>query len=208
MTEKHTKGFTLIELAVVLLIIGFLINLILPMARNLMNMGKQSGEKLLVQQAKVSLMNYAKRFGGFPEPLPGNKFPAQLLGYDATSVFGGSLFYDINSAYTITTTGGNFENLCKAPITDSPAGLPGVWSDNSYSNPSLSGPAIFVVFSAGADRVASGQNTPVGTAGDRRYENSAKTQDTQYDDIVENYSPSNLCQLCMQTGFACHAPVP
>ncbi|MDH5545336.1 MAG: type II secretion system GspH family protein [Gammaproteobacteria bacterium] len=200
-------GFTLIELAVVLVVIGLLIALMMPMTRNLLDIGYSSAEVLLVNQSKIALVNYAFKNGGFPAPGVNGELPKGEFDFLTRSVRGESLYYDVNDAFTSANTLGNLSTLCNAAVSGSLVNaFPKTWDGSSYTDPTLSNPVIFVVYSTGENHKRDGENDNVIAPVDRIYENPSKAKENDYDDIVASYSQSQFCRQCMEIGFKCQAP--
>jgi len=65
-TYSNQKGFTLIEIAIVMVILGILIGGGIPLLRSLMEQKKRDETISYMKQVKEVLINYARIYGRLP----------------------------------------------------------------------------------------------------------------------------------------------
>ncbi len=173
---KNQKGFTLIEIAIVMVIMGLLLGLGIPMMRTLIQSNELTEDRLAVKEAKDALIGYATANSKLPPPETGYLLPYQMLGVRSKDSHGGRLIYDVNSSLTSAANTSSFCSRLKS--------LKG--------RPKIAGvPVAFIVISKGAnyklDRL---NNRANGT-----YENQSHPYNKQTaDDIVMQESPFALRQ--------------
>lgn len=66
MARKANRGFTLVELLIVIVIISMLAALVLPALTRALCLGKQGATKKLIERIAISTQNYKKDLGTFP----------------------------------------------------------------------------------------------------------------------------------------------
>ena len=193
------KGFTLIEVAIVLVILGLIIGLGIPMLRMLVKQNKLTQDRTLVKEAKEALIGYAFAHGGFPAPVNKNGYrtlPASKLGVPSRDAEGQSIIYDVNDTLTDDATGGNLTTFCnnvKSAISSNQK--PQIqYSDGTKKS------VAFVVISRGSNYKLDdlNNNAAKSTGGTRIYDSDDHPYSKDYDDIVVSYSLEELNKWCLQ----------
>ncbi|WP_035587029.1 type II secretion system protein [Hippea jasoniae] len=193
------KGFTLIEVAIVLVILGLIIGLGIPMLRMLVKQNKLTQDRTLVKEAKEALIGYAFAHGGFPAPVNKNGYrtlPASKLGVPSRDAEGQSIIYDVNDTLTDDATGGNLTTFCnnvKSAISSNQK--PQIqYSDGTKKS------VAFVVISRGSNYKLDDLNSNAAkwTNGTRIYDSDDHPYSKDYDDIVVSYSLGELNNWCLQ----------
>jgi len=172
---KNQKGFTLIEIAIVMVIMGLLLGLGIPMMRTLIQSNELTEDRLAVKEAKDALIGYATANSKLP-PETGYLLPYKTLGVRSKDSHGERLIYDVNSSLTSTANTSSFCSRLKS--------LKG--------RPTIAGVSVaFIVISKGANyKLDILNNTANGT-----YENQSHPYNKQTaDDIVMQESPYVLFQ--------------
>ncbi|MDH5302080.1 MAG: type II secretion system GspH family protein [Gammaproteobacteria bacterium] len=196
-----SQGFTLIEMAMVLVIVGILLSMTLPIVRGMVQNSKHNAERNILEETRSALIGYAFIHGGFPDPLANDVVPAGQLGVRATGPYAKPFLYDVNSNLLASTTGGDIGTFCAAVHAEQTASAePMTWHGTDFSNPVNSSPQAFVLVSQGANYRTDRENKPLGdgTLTDRIYENSATAEANNYDDAVASYSLVQLKNDCLK----------
>ena len=189
------RGFTLIELIIVLVVIGLIIMLGVPLVGQLVKQNKLAEDRSTVLEAKTTLIGYGQARAGYPSPDTGNLLPHATLTMRGADAEGNKLVYDVNDKLTVTATGGNLRTFCiNVRLELALNNPPKIWNATDFSNPANSAPVAFVVFSRGPNFTADRQNTPV--PGDRIYENPSTAFTDTYQDVVASYSLFDLQSWC------------
>ncbi len=194
---KNQKGFTLIEIAIVLVIMGLLLGLGIPMMRTLIQSNKLTEDRLAVKEAKDALIGYAMARGHFPVPIVTSAsnyyLPYKLLGVRSKDGHGERLIYDVRSDLTIAKAKAkaNISVFCTQVRKDILSSF--------LTRPMIDGHSIaFVVISKGANyKLDASNNTSAGT-----YENQSHpyNKDTS-DDIVRQEGLGDLHRICVNLDY-------
>ena len=206
-SNANNSGFTLIEMAMVMVIIGLLAGMAMPLMSMLIKQGKYAEERAGVVEAKLALIGAGITQGGFPDALENNVLPVSGLGIRTTNPYTKPLLYDVNEALLASNTGGNLATMCsnlETIISDNSG--PHIWPATDYTDTSIASQLAFVVISSGANYKVDGENTPLGILGDRVYENPATGSTEVYDDVVGTYALTQLCTDCSHLGYNCVTP--
>ncbi len=182
------NGFTLIEVAIVMVVLGLILGLGIPMMKMLMKQNKLTENRTAVKEAKDALIGYAYANGKFPTQKSGYLLPYTIIGTRHTDAYGNQLLYDVNS-HLIGTT--DINSFCQAAKTLSQNDTT---SPGSVGRPIVNGHSVaFVVLSKGSDyKLDSANNITHGV-----YENPSHPYNEQNsNDIVVSYSLSELMSWC------------
>lgn len=189
---KKFKGLTLIEIAIILVILGLLIGMTVPLLSELTKHRHYTSTQKDMEEIKSALVGYAGMHWSLPyADTDGNgvgntgQFSGTLpyvdLGLGAVDSWRNAYRYDVNGTLTSTATQTAF---CTA--------LQNIGSNDdprvAFSAGGNATPQAIVVISSGEDSTLNGGNIPF--PGDRDYESYAPT-DT-FDDLVIALSPSYL----------------
>ncbi|MBX4198479.1 type II secretion system GspH family protein [Candidatus Parcubacteria bacterium] len=135
------KGFSLIELIVVLAIIGILLAVVLPQINVFRNKARNSGKIEYIRQLNTGLSFYYSRFGGYPLP-PGGDInggsncpgyetnePCFINGhpYSSTGLFGNTQFNNNMKPYF-----SSINSISKTPVLGSISGITKNYAGVSY----------------------------------------------------------------------------
>jgi prepilin-type N-terminal cleavage/methylation domain-containing protein len=203
------KGFTLIEMAFVLVIIGILAGFGAQMIPMLVKQSKLKDDRELVKEAKNAIIAYAVATGKLPyasgnaNGLPtvgllNGRLPWSTLGIRSTNAFQMTLSYAVDwhltPGGTYTVTKASLNSLIAAP----PPKNQNLYTD--FTDPTGSVWEAFVVISAGDNRQIDARNDKNGNgingyidAGDGNvFESTSTTITSNYDDIVEAESITAL----------------
>ncbi len=71
-TPNRTRGFTLIEVTLVIIVIGILTMGLAPLLLRQFSGGMEERDRIALEDAKTAIINYAITFGGVPNPLTMN----------------------------------------------------------------------------------------------------------------------------------------
>jgi len=107
---KNNKGFTLIELIMVTIILGILAAVAVPRYMGTVNQAEAAAEKAVVDALKAAVENYATQefLSKGRYDYPDNPFTlVDVDGYSTTNSYTGGLLVDGDGswAYTVTSTG-------------------------------------------------------------------------------------------------------
>ena len=120
---SNSRGFTLVEMAIVMIIVGLLAGVAFPMVSSLLKQGEDKRQQAAVQEARHALLGYVLSHGGFPAPstfsvnlprthlerdadgqpvptvvgVPG-ALPSQILGIGSRATGSTLLLYDVHPA--------------------------------------------------------------------------------------------------------------
>ena len=195
------KGFTLIEVAIVLVILGLIIGLGVPMLRTLIEQNKLTEDRTAVKEAKQALIGYAYAHGGFPSVYvkDGLKLlPFSKLGVSGKDANGDFLIYDVNPSLTESATGGSIQTFCQNVALEM---TKNDYPQIQYSDGSKT-PVAFVVVSKSINyrlddlnknAAKAGNNNAVFDAPDHPYSKN-------YDDIVAVETLADLNRWCQSSG--------
>jgi len=194
------KGFTLVELAIALVVLGLIIGLGIPLFGLLTKQNKLNETRTVVKEAKIALIGYAQMHGRLPwADTDGNgkensssstgRFPFSTVGVRGEDAWHTQLYYDVNEKLALT---GSLSEFCQKLKELSTNGT------NDYPQTS-SGEMAVVIFSTGENHTPDGANSDVTGGNDRIYEDESKAFDENYDDVVGELSLSYLSGLlCSQ----------
>jgi prepilin-type N-terminal cleavage/methylation domain-containing protein len=206
------KGFTLIEIAFVLVIIGILAGFGAQMIPMLVKQSKLKDNRELVKEARIAIIGYAIANGKLPcadgstpnKSLPRNGsngiatlgtyngfLPWATLGINGNDAYQNTLFYAVDSNLT-TTTPATFQTTIGKLINGTIA--PDLFCDNGNMK------VAFVVLSGGENLRADPPNDDTGdgfiTMGDNnQFASPSASITSNYDDIVEAVSLTSLLGL-------------
>ncbi len=179
-SKNSQNGFTLIEIAIVLVILGLLIGLGAALLGPLIKQSKYKETKSVVRQAREAVLGYVVKNGYLPSTL-------EDAGARALDAWGNSLIY-----YPATEFDTSGEDACKTLSTTLGGSSFEVYectTDNcsSYNTKSNIG---FIVFSKGPD--ANGGGTDPGNDGTPPF--YIRVQDTSYTDGGAGYNYDDLVE--------------
>ena len=194
------KGFTLVEVAIVLVILGLIIGLGIPMLRMLVQQNKLTEDRAVVKEAKQALIGYAYAHGGFPDVYKSNGLkllPYFKLGIRATDANANPLIYDVNPLLTESKTGGNLQTFCQnVAIEMAKNGYPQIeYSDGKRT------PVAFVVVSKSINYRLDDLNANAAKADNNRavFDAPSHPYGKNYDDIVAVETFGDLYQWCQSS---------
>lgn len=196
------RGFTLIEIAIVMVILGLIIGLGIPMMRMLMKSNKLHEDRNTVAEAKAALIGYAYEHGSFPNPdMTGiyRLLPFDILGVRETDSHGDHLIYDVNNQLLKTATSDNMTKFCNNVSSEMSANHP---PKISYGDGKIAS-VVFVVISRGSNYKPDDLNKSGAevSGGNRIYDNPSHPYSKDYDDIVAAYSFGELEKWCSDNGY-------
>ncbi|HPC46960.1 MAG TPA: type II secretion system protein [Deltaproteobacteria bacterium] len=191
--NTHGRGFTLIEVAIVMVILGLLIGLGAELLPMLVKQNKLKDNRALAREAKTAIIGYALAVGRLPyasSSVNGSETPGRLNGYLPWATLGiqgrdpynTTLFYAVDSHLAGTTSITQF----KQRLADLIAGnLP---CDLYCDYPNIK--AAFVVISAGENLRADppnddNNNSIVDIHDDNRFASPSSVFTAAYDDVLE-----------------------
>jgi prepilin-type N-terminal cleavage/methylation domain-containing protein len=151
--ERHQRGFTLTEIAIVLVIIGLVVGLGAGMIGSLTRRMKLNETKAITRTAKEALLSYAVRNGYLPQDTGPN--PLGIAGARIRDVWGNDLVYSADDALE-----GISADVCNATSTGFVVYM---CEDVQCTTFDTLQNIAFVVFSRGED--FSGEGTGTGAAG-------------------------------------------
>jgi prepilin-type N-terminal cleavage/methylation domain-containing protein len=189
---KKLRGMTLIEIAIVLVIMGLLAGLTVPLLSELSKHRHYTSTQKYMDEIKQALAGYAGMHWRLPYADTngdGIEDTGQLSGYlpfitlgiEAVDAWRNRYYYDVNSRLVTTTTQGTF---CTALQNIGSTEKPQV----AFSSGGATIVQAIVVLSSGENCALNGGNTPF--PGDRDYESYTPT-DT-FDDIVVTLNTNYL----------------
>ncbi len=197
------KGFTLVEVAIVLVILGLIIGLGIPMLRMLIQQNKLTEDRAVVKEAKQALIGYAYAHGGFPDVYKSNGLkllPYFKLGVRATDANANPLIYDVNPYLTDNATGGNLQTFCKNVATEM---TKNDYPQIEYSDGKTTSVA-FVVLSKSINYRLDDLNANAAKANNNQavFDAPSHPYSKNYDDIVAVETFGDLYQWCQNNvGF-------
>jgi prepilin-type N-terminal cleavage/methylation domain-containing protein len=196
------KGFTLIEMAFVLVIVGILVGLgaqVLPM---LVKQNKLKDDRMFVKEVRTAIIGYALATGRLPfasANINGSETTNRLNGYLPWATLGingkdpyqTTLFYSVESHLT-TTTPATLKTTIGQLINGTPA--PDLFCDNGNLK------VAFVVLSAGENRRADSPNDDTGeglitNSDNNQFASPSALISSNYNDILETASLTYLYGL-------------
>ena len=196
------KGFTLVELAIVLVVLGLIIGLGMPLFGLLVKQNKITETKTIVKEDKVALVGFIQIHGRLPwadtngdgkedtNSTTGN-LPYVTLGVRGQDAWLQPIRYDVNQKLASTS---DLSGFCQALTLISTNGSP------DYPQTSA-GEMAAVLFSLGENRHPDGQDADVDSpSNDRVYEDEARALSENNDDIVGELSLSYLAGLLCTGG--------
>ncbi len=192
--SSSRKGFTLIELAFVLVIVGLLLGLGAQLIPMLVTQNKLSDDRTRVKEAKTALIGYALATGRLPfaslstngleTPNQYNGYlPWSTIGITGVDAFQTTLFYAVD--FNLTTAGSVTQTVIGKLISDTPPLPP---NQKLYSDLGAVRVA-FVVISAGQNRIL---NNPPNNINGNTFAAPSAPVTSNYDDILESESLSLL----------------
>ncbi|MCD6571349.1 MAG: prepilin-type N-terminal cleavage/methylation domain-containing protein [Deltaproteobacteria bacterium] len=215
--KKHISqgGFTLIELAFVLVIIGLLIGLGASMFPMLVKQNKLRETRALVEESKIALIGYAMAENRLPYAsrnedgledtgVLSGYFPYRTVGTRGKDTYLKTLYYAVDPYLCTTNNLTDFTSHLESLIN-------GTHTPDLYYNGGIA--AAFVILSSGENLVADPPNDDNGNGrvdtSDNNQFASPGTPITQtYDDILEAISDSYLYGKLKQSSTTTKTPVP
>ncbi len=197
------KGFTLVELAIALVVLGLIIGLGLPLFGLLTKQNKLTETRTVVKEVKTALVGYTQMKGRLPwadtngdgqedtNQTSGN-LPYATLGIRGKDAWGNQLYYDVNEKLASTSSLSEFCQTLTQLATNGTSDYP----------QTSSGEMAAIVFSSGENRHPDGKDADIsGSSNDRIYEDESKALSENNDDIVGELSLSYLAGLlCVENG--------
>ena len=188
------KGFTLIEVAIVMVILGLIIGLGIPMMNMLIKSNKLHEDRNTVAQAKAALIGYAYEHGSFPNPDTTGTYrllPFNMLGVRKTDSHGNQLIYDVND--NLSAVSDNMTKFCQNVSDEMAKNNP-----PKISYGATQAPVVFVVISKSSNYKLDdlNENAARVSGGSRIYDSSSHPYSKDYDDIVAAYSFYELKKWC------------
>jgi prepilin-type N-terminal cleavage/methylation domain-containing protein len=193
------KGFTLIEMAFVLVIVGILVGLGAQLLPMLVKQNKLKDDRMFVKEVRTAIIGYALATGRLPYAsanINGSETTNRLNGYlpwvtlgiNGKNPYQNTLFYSVESHLTITTPA-TFKTTINQLINGTPA--PDLFCDNGNMK------VAFVVFSGGENRRPDSPNDDNGdrlitNGDDNQFASPSALISSNYDDILETVSLSYL----------------
>lgn len=200
--HKPTRGFSLIEMAIVMVIVGILIGVGMPMARVYIEQYKHNEDKANIRALKELLIGYALARGGLPSDA-GNVIPVNNIGMRGINPYNNDIQYYANALLTEAATAGDLTTLCDTArnildgttVSTTPA-ICNVVADN-YTDCVDSTVQLFVIVSPGSNRAMEHENGD----GDAVFENPSKKPNSlnDYDDVVASFGLAQLVHQCQST---------
>jgi prepilin-type N-terminal cleavage/methylation domain-containing protein len=196
------KGFTLIEMALVLVIVGILIGLGAQLLPMLVKQNKLKDDRIFVKEARTAIIGYALATGRLPfasANINGSETTNRLNGYmpwvtlgiTGKDTYQATLFYSVESHLT-TTTPANFKTTIGQLINGTTT--PDLFCDNGNLK------VAFVVLSAGENRRADPPNDDTGdglitNSDNNQFASPSALMTSNYDDVLETASLTYLYGL-------------
>jgi len=197
---KDRRGFTLIELAFVLVIVGLLIGMGAELLPMLVKQNKLKESRAMVKEAKTAIVGYALATGRLPYASSNEDgsessgrlngyLPYATLGISGSDAYGSTLFYAIDPYLAVTATTQEFKTHLNELISGGHS--PDLFCDSGNIL------AAFVVLSSGYNGEADSPNDDnnngrVDTVDNNTFEQPGAPQTDTYDDILEAASLSYL----------------
>jgi len=193
--KKGRRGFTLIEMAFVLVIIGIMISLGSGMLPMLVKHNKFKENQAIIREVKTALIGYAFATGKLPcadrneDGLSDNNryrgyLPYETIGVKGTDPYTRTLFYAVDEHLTSTS---NIAELSAHldQLIASPAPNPSL-----YCAPTNTMPAAFIVFSGGENLSPDppnddNNNNNINNGDDIHFEEPGSPVTDTYDDILD-----------------------
>ena len=197
--RNKTKGFTFIEMAIAIAIIGILLGSGLPIARVYIDQYKHTQDRVYISQLKELLIGYMLARGGLPDDT-GNVIPINNIGMTGINAYAGQIRYYANPLLTEATTTNDLTTLCDMArdivVGITASTIPAICNEvtDTYTDCTNSTVMAFVIVSSGANRAMEHEN---GDA-DFEFENPSKKPNStnDYDDIVASYGLPQLINEC------------
>ncbi len=191
---ERPKGFTLIELAFVLVILGILLSMGAGLIPLLVNQNKLNESRAIVREARTAVIGYALATGRLPWAAAGTDgsetvnrqrgyLPHETLGIPGTDSYAKPLFYSVDPYLATSSTTDELKDRLAELISGSHA--PGLFCDDTSIR------AAFVVISSGKNLEADTPNDDnhngiVSQSGDNnRFAKPGAPQASDYDDILD-----------------------
>jgi type II secretory pathway pseudopilin PulG len=211
-TRRHSAGFTIIELALVLIVLGILAVALVPMAQVVHEDAMREQDLASMKTARNALLGYIRVHAGIPcVDSAGNQVPngcdstrtLDLLGVRTSDSRRMSFAYDVNDTLTLADLATSGNSLCTAlaDIIDPPFPTatplePSVCESANANTGSTActaaNPMAFVLVGRGNDRCLNLENThasasndsvcPTAVADNRTFENPARIHSRTQDD--------------------------
>ncbi|HNY64359.1 MAG TPA: prepilin-type N-terminal cleavage/methylation domain-containing protein [Deltaproteobacteria bacterium] len=195
---SDTKGFTLIEMAFVLVIVGILISMGVELLPMLVKQKKYADTRSAVAQARTALIGYARANGRLPRASSStngletaNTYRGYLpyatigLGSNGRDPYTRTLFYAVHQDLTTTTSANFYSTL--VTISSSPPNNRTLYADGAAGTGYR---AAFLVLSSGADLRVNAPNDDnkngiVNNGDDRSFAQPGSPETATYDDYLE-----------------------
>ena len=184
---QKKEGFTLIELAIVLVVIGLLVGLGTSLIGPLTKQTKVVESREAVKNAKAALLGYAVKYGYLPESTDPD--PLGLAGARGMDAWGKDLKYYVATSLDGPDTLGVPNNACGTTTTNIVV-RECISDDCTTSNPKFN--IAFIVYSTGgdADNVCTGTASPFkiwlqGSGYNSPCTYTATNPTYQYDDLIQ-----------------------
>ncbi|WP_022671043.1 prepilin-type N-terminal cleavage/methylation domain-containing protein [Hippea alviniae] len=194
---RKKSAFTLIEMAIVLVILGLIIGIGIPMFKMLMQQNRLTKNRNAVERAKSSILGYVMTHYCIPRPVwksvAGKNRRALPDGFGIKDAQGFDLIYDVdNSLNKIECNYGSFGS--KTTFCDTINNL----STQHRLYIQSGSPYAFIVVSASLNYRFDRQNDIASTLGNNRrrtYEDPSHAYSENQDDVVDGYSIDEFVNL-------------
>ncbi len=197
------KGFTLVEMAIALVILGLIIAIGLPLLGLLTKQNKLTETQTIIKEEKIALVGFAQTHGRLPWADTNGDgredanqhtghLPYATLGIRGKDAWLQPIYYDVNDKLANSS---DLSNFCQI--------LTQLSTNNTPDYPQTSsGEMAAVFFSPGENHHPDGKDSDVNSSSnDRIYEAEAKTIAENNDDVVGELSLTYLAGLlCTQSG--------
>jgi prepilin-type N-terminal cleavage/methylation domain-containing protein len=211
-TFRHGAGFTLIELALVLIVFGILAVALVPMIQVVHDDAMRKQDLASLETAKNALLGYIRINEGVPcvdaagDQVSSGCDPTKtldLLGVRTTDSRRRTFAYDVNDTLTLVEIAASGNSLCTAlaniidpPFPPATPPAPSVCASTNANTGSTAcaaaNPMVFVLAGRGSDRCLNLENThasagndavcPTAVAANRIFENPARIHSRTQDD--------------------------
>jgi prepilin-type N-terminal cleavage/methylation domain-containing protein len=211
-TFRHGAGFTLIELALVLIVFGILAVALVPMIQVVHDDAMRKQDLASLETAKNALLGYIRINEGVPcvdaagDQVSSGCDPTKtldLLGVRTTDSRRKTFAYDVNDTLTLAEIAASGNSLCTAlaniidpPFPPATPPAPSVCASTNANTGSTAcaaaNPMVFVLAGRGSDRCLNLENThasagndavcPTAVAANRIFENPARIHSRTQDD--------------------------